>query len=297
MMPASRRSLALGLTLLAALWAMGAPAATRFEGEGRVIAVDLGAGTITIDHGPIPGLLPATRTVFAAGRPEMGSMVRPGEYIRFVLSAADESHGRLALTALSTTRRPWLEALPLALALAALGLVALGAVAGFALWRVVQDLRKRTESVAYEVRHARQGLIETREDLHGVARAMDAMATTVLEGYLKDVRRRIQAARGPRSVESPPGLIVVRRGRMDVYRALDGAPGVRVIWDRRVADRRARRQAVVSERRRAERRRAGPEAWTKLGFTLIVEASGLAADGPEPAPSRPARAAGLEPPV
>jgi hypothetical protein len=85
---------------------------------------------------------------------------------------------------------------------------------------------------------------------------------------------------------------------MDVYRALDGAPGARVIWDRRVAERRARRQAVVSERRRAERRRPAPEAWSKLGFALVVEPAGMpTGEAAEPLPSRPARVAGFEPPL
>ena len=36
-------------------------AQSRFEGEGRVVAMDETQGTVTLEHGPIPGLMPAMR--------------------------------------------------------------------------------------------------------------------------------------------------------------------------------------------------------------------------------------------
>ena len=37
----------------------------RFEGEGRVVAVDESQATVTLDHGPISGLMPAMRMALA----------------------------------------------------------------------------------------------------------------------------------------------------------------------------------------------------------------------------------------
>jgi hypothetical protein len=46
--------------------------------------------------------------------------------------------------------------------------------------------------------------------------------------------------------------------------------GVAVIWDRRRSDRRRiARRPVGHERRRADRRGAPPETWTRLGFQLV----------------------------
>ena len=39
-------------------------AQARFEGEGRIVAVDETQGTVTLDHGLIAGLMPAMRMTF-----------------------------------------------------------------------------------------------------------------------------------------------------------------------------------------------------------------------------------------
>jgi len=44
-------------------WSPGMPQ-PRFEGEGRVVAVDENQRTVTLDHGPILGLMPAMRMAF-----------------------------------------------------------------------------------------------------------------------------------------------------------------------------------------------------------------------------------------
>ena len=40
----------------------------RFEGEGRVVVVDESQSTVTLDHGPILGLMPAMRMAFPVQR-------------------------------------------------------------------------------------------------------------------------------------------------------------------------------------------------------------------------------------
>jgi thiol-disulfide isomerase/thioredoxin/Cu/Ag efflux protein CusF len=62
-------------------------AQTRFEGEGRVVAVDETQGTVTLDHGPIAGLMPAMRMAFPVqpGVPLQGLQV--GAVVRFTLQA------------------------------------------------------------------------------------------------------------------------------------------------------------------------------------------------------------------
>ena len=99
--PVSR--VALGLVLcLWATWAAGA--GQTFEGQGRVTAVDPRRSTVTIAHGAIPGLLPATQSEFpvqgSSGIPD----VRPGDRIRFTLGAADDSHGLLTIVSLAPER-------------------------------------------------------------------------------------------------------------------------------------------------------------------------------------------------
>ena len=67
-------------------------------------------------------------------------------------------------------------------------------------------------------------------------------------------------------------LIVVRRGEHACFErlieefAMD--PGVRVIWDRRVARRRRQQDRVSTDRRRGERRALLAESWTALGCVV-----------------------------
>jgi Cu/Ag efflux protein CusF len=51
-----------------ALVAPQAHAQPPFAGEGRVVAVDAAQGTVTLDHGPIAGLMPAMRRLFRYSR-------------------------------------------------------------------------------------------------------------------------------------------------------------------------------------------------------------------------------------
>ena len=63
-------------------------------------------------------------------------------------------------------------------------------------------------------------------------------------------------------------IVVCRRERErfeQLTREFKADPGVRVIWDRRVARRRRPRSGVSTERRRGERQASLAESWTALG--------------------------------
>lgn len=74
--------------LLGALWltaGLDAWAQARFEGQGRVVAVDAAAPSVTLDHGAIPGLMAAMRMAFPVQRPGLLHGVRVGDLVRFTL--------------------------------------------------------------------------------------------------------------------------------------------------------------------------------------------------------------------
>ena len=69
-------------------------------------------------------------------------------------------------------------------------------------------------------------------------------------------------------------IVVCRRERErfeQLTREFRADPGVRVIWDRRVARRRRQRSGVSTERRRGERRAPLAESWTALGCGVGCE--------------------------
>lgn len=59
----------------------------RFEGEGRVVAMDEARGTVTLDHDPIPGLMSAMRMEFLVQKLDLLRGLRVGEVVRFALEA------------------------------------------------------------------------------------------------------------------------------------------------------------------------------------------------------------------
>ncbi len=67
---------------LATPWAHAQPS---FTGEGRVVVVDAAQGTVTLDHGPIPGLMPAMRMAFPVQPVERLQGLQVGEMVRFTL--------------------------------------------------------------------------------------------------------------------------------------------------------------------------------------------------------------------
>jgi len=62
-------------------------AQSRFDGEGRVVAVDESHGTVTLDHGPISGLMPAMRMAFPVQQAEQLLGLHGGALVRFSLQA------------------------------------------------------------------------------------------------------------------------------------------------------------------------------------------------------------------
>jgi peroxiredoxin/Cu/Ag efflux protein CusF len=62
-------------------------AQSRFDGEGRVVAVDESHGTVTLDHGPISGLMPAMRMAFPVQQAEQLVGLQVGALVRFSLQA------------------------------------------------------------------------------------------------------------------------------------------------------------------------------------------------------------------
>ena len=78
----------LAASLLVALWltaGLDARAQARFEGQGRVVAVDAAAPSVTLDHGPIPGLMAAMRMALPVQRPDLLQGVRVGDLVQFTL--------------------------------------------------------------------------------------------------------------------------------------------------------------------------------------------------------------------
>ena len=274
----------MALCLALGLWVAGpAGAGPSFDGQGRLIAIDPGRSTVTIEHGGIPGLLPAARSEFPVQGVVQG--VRPGDRVRFTLGAVDESHGLLtvlSLTPESAAGAGWLDRL-LVGAAAALALLALAATAavGVLLWRELRSLQRRTVALDHEVGMLRGLVSDTQDGVHQIARALDEAATALRVGYVQQLRRRLVPGAAPATTETAGAqaageatgaLVVVQRGRGDVYSAVAGGaagPGLAVIWDRRRNERRRTRRPTGHERRRTERRAAPPETWTRLGFQLV----------------------------
>lgn len=59
----------------------------RFEGEGRVVAVDETEGTVTINHGPVSGLMPVMRMAFPVQQVQQLQGLQVGAVVRFSLHA------------------------------------------------------------------------------------------------------------------------------------------------------------------------------------------------------------------
>lgn len=81
------RLLSVALCFHLCLAAVLVHAQPRFEGEGRVVAVDETQGTVTLDHGPIPGLMPAMRMAFPVQQVEWLQGLQVGAGVRFSLQA------------------------------------------------------------------------------------------------------------------------------------------------------------------------------------------------------------------
>lgn len=286
------RAWGIGLLLALSLqWPGAAGAGPSFDGQGRIIAVDPGRGTVTIEHGGIAGLLPPTQSEFPFQSASLIQRVHTGDRVHFTLDAADESHGLLTVTSLtaeSSAGAGWLDR-PVLTIVAALALLTLGAVAivGVLLWRQLRSLQRRVVALDHEAGLLRGLVTDTQDGVHQIAHALDEAATALRVGYLQQIRRRLspgpssttaaEPAADKASGETAPGLVVVQRGRGELYRAVQGGgagPAVAVIWDRRRSERRrGARRPVGHERRHSERRGAPPETWTRLGFQVVSGAA------------------------
>lgn len=283
---------------------LGGPvsAATTFAADGRVVAVDLVRSAVTLEHGEIPGLLPAARSEFPVASSGLLAGVRAGERVRFTLTAADESHGLLTVASLAPEASGGAAGDRfVAIVAAILALLALLTSVAIALlvWRSLQRLHRRVVALDHETGMLRGGVTETQDGVRQIARALEEAATTFRVGYVRDLRRRLATAatsaaseaRAASGVDS--ALVVVQRGQGELYRAVESGavgPGCTPMWDRRRGERRSGgRHPAGHERRRGERRASPPETWTRLGFQVVP--GGLAE---LPRGVRPLRAAGGE---
>lgn len=63
----------------------------QFEGRGRVVDMDPTNATVTLDHGPIPGLMPPMRMRFPVQDVAQLRKLKPGDVVRFSIgSRGDE---------------------------------------------------------------------------------------------------------------------------------------------------------------------------------------------------------------
>ena len=85
------RTFVLSMAALALGAAAGEDERGIFEGVGTVLAVDEAKSTVTLDHGPIPGLMPAMRMRFPVERRAELHTLKKGDTVRFSLgSRGDE---------------------------------------------------------------------------------------------------------------------------------------------------------------------------------------------------------------
>jgi thiol-disulfide isomerase/thioredoxin len=79
------RVTAMAVILAWILAAQDLSAQPRFEGEGRVVALDATKGTVTLDHGPIPGFMAAMRMEFPVLPSDLLRRLAVGDIVRFSL--------------------------------------------------------------------------------------------------------------------------------------------------------------------------------------------------------------------
>ncbi len=113
--PTSRPSplVALAVLALVGLAALTSPhAQTRFGGEGRVMAVDEANAAVTLDHGPIPGLMAAMRMQFPVKSVELLQGLRVGDVVRFSLEPRGPEWVVATITAAGESTPPRLVTIP-----------------------------------------------------------------------------------------------------------------------------------------------------------------------------------------
>lgn len=78
----------------------------QFEGQGTVIGLDVAAGTVTLDHGPIPGLMPAMRMRLSVAAPAQLGRLKVGDQVRFSLGSRGDEIAIVSIEPLDQTSRP-----------------------------------------------------------------------------------------------------------------------------------------------------------------------------------------------
>lgn len=296
-LPWSDRLLLIALVFGLSCGALDSHAQIRFEGEGRVVAVDERQGSVTLDHGPIPGLAPAMRTEFPVEHVELLRKARIGEVVRFSLATNEDSHGILTLSSLDPLPRGSAGALrPIASARLAevplwvpltmwAFLLAVGGSVGYALWRMLREIKKVLGAAA----NAHE---ELRGDLQLIVHTMVEIAVAVGKGLQRQIEVQAARSRNGRAGEIARGrrssLIVVRQGELDLFQTLqerlDDDGLTHVIWDRRIGERRTGQRVVRTECRRGDRRGPPPRIWTTLGFILVPPETGHGIAEPRQSP-------------
>jgi peroxiredoxin/Cu/Ag efflux protein CusF len=162
----------------------------RFEGEGVVVAIDSRQGTITLDHGPIPGFMAAMRMTFAIRHNELLRDLSLGDVVRFALVSRGtewvidhvEPAGSPGRSAIPTIMSPDFT-LP-ALAGNPIRLSDLrGKVVLLNFW-ATWCVPCRTEMPAIEALYQRY----QEQGLEVVGVNMDKLSVTTVETFIRDVR-------------------------------------------------------------------------------------------------------------
>jgi thiol-disulfide isomerase/thioredoxin len=174
-------------------------AQARPEGQGRVVTVDESRPSLTLDHGPIPGVMPAMRMLFAVADKELLRELREGDAVRFRLESLGPEWVIVAVKKTSPASRPGPLAFPApdftlptledgSLRLADLrGKVVL--VNFWATWCIPC----RTEMPALEALYQRY----QARGLEIVAVNLDTISTAGVEAFTKEVRVTFPIALDP----------------------------------------------------------------------------------------------------
>lgn len=256
------------------------PGEKSVPGEGIVVEVDRNQGTVLVDHGPIGGMLASARTAFPAEDVSLLEGIKVGDHIEFVVAlgmAARDIPTIIELHVRPTWSLDVVRSLhPPAWFLGAL-LVALLLVQSFWILRELRRARARDRTLLARHENLRRslsvGLCQLAQGLGAVA---DRLRSETPPAQPASPPEPAAAARPTGDgVDSLP-LVVVQRGENETYQHLNerlDASRVRVIWDRRRADRRTRSASTLLERRRRERRRPPPMTWAALRY-LVAERGG-----------------------
>jgi Cu/Ag efflux protein CusF len=245
--------------------------------DGVVVEVDRTRGTVLVDHGAIEGLLPSARTEFPAEDVGLLEGVGAGDHIRFAVAPGAAGHGILTITELHVrpaSRLDFVRRLPLAGLFVGALLAAALLVQSVWILRELRRTRERDRALFEEHGELRRSLVVGLNQLaQGLSAVADRLRWEMARVHPGSAPAPATPARPTAdSVDASP-LVVVEREEIETYRLLKerlGPARVRIIWDRRRADRRTGSAFSSLERRRRERRRTPPVTWAALRY-LVAE--------------------------